>query len=298
MIYPKVEKIKQIKEEIRTALNFANVITPPNFPFVGYERQIRRTPDEQIPNFYYTLDSNDNIESITIIFDNKVHWYNIWYESNTTIPTVPKYKLIYQGSIDFNLSNTQTHWSSPCLEYLESQNEELIYSGSNPYSFEVQEVKFPKLKTFSFPKNFAPNGTFTLETFPLLESFNGNSFQSDTESTFSKIEMKFLKEFNGSLIPNNENIGLIDLPVCDYFVGNFGKAKKYNLPMLGTLSGGLFNSNTQLEEVKLGILTSMDFSQYFNQVNKQTFRLYVKNGSDASIVKRLTDSGLEVVYYG
>lgn len=298
MIYPKIEKVKEIKESIRQALNFANVLTPPLTPLNKYELQIRKVPDEQIPNFYYTLDSNNNVEKITIIFDSKVHFYNIWYEENTTKPTVPKYKLIFQGDYDLNLSHPQTHWSSGNLEYLEAQNEEFVYSGTIQHSFEVEEVRFPKLKTFSFPNNFAPNGKFTNETFPNIEYFSGNAFQYFVGGTSSDLEFPNLKEFNGSLIPNNTAIGDVNLPQCEYFVGSLAKAKRYYIPMLGAFSGPLFNGNTQLEEVRVGVLTSDDLATKFDRVNKQTFRLYVKNGSDPSIVQGLVNKGLVVNYYG
>ena len=83
-IFSKVEKIKTTKEEIRAALNQANVITPLLFPLSGYERQIRKVPDEQLPNFFYTLDDKANVERVEIIFDKDVKYYNIWPEKGSS----------------------------------------------------------------------------------------------------------------------------------------------------------------------------------------------------------------------
>lgn len=293
-IFNKVERIKTIKEELRAALNLANVITPTLFPFKGYEGQIRKVPDEEAPNFFYTLDDKGNVERITIIFDKGVHFYNIWIEKGSNVVVFPKYRLIYQGAIDLNLAKRLTSWGGDTLEYLEANNEELIYTGSNPYNLDVKEFKFPRLKVFSFGHEFGPSASFSVDCFPNIEDFNGRVCQNDT-STHLTIKLDKLKTFSGSISPNNINIDTVELPACTKFSGDFGKARAYNLPSLTSLEG-VFNNNDRLEQVKIGPLLSLN-GIGFNKVNKSIFKLYVKSGSDMSLVQQIQARGIEVVIY-
>ena len=293
-IFEKIEKIKTTKEEIRAALNQANIITPLLFPLSGYERQIRKVPDEQLPNFFYTLDDKANVERVEIIFDKDVKYYNIWPEKGSSTVVYPKYKLIYQGSLDLNLASNRTTWGGDTLEYLEANNEEFIYSGSNPYAFAVKGFKFPSLKVFSFGHEFGPSASFSVDCFPNIEDFNGRVCQNDT-STHLTIKLDKLKTFRGSISPNNINIDTVELPACTKFSGDFGKARAYNLPSLTSLEG-VFNNNDRLEQVKIGPLLSLN-GIGFNKVNKSIFKLYVKSGSDMSLVQQIQARGIEVVIY-
>lgn len=294
-IYNKIEKIKQTKENIRTALNNANVITPPLFPLEGYERQIRRVSDEQLPNFFYTLDDSGNVEKIEIIFDENVKYYNIWLEKGSNVEIYPKYKLIYQDSIDLNLAKNITSWNSEGLEYLEANNTELTYAGGNPYSFNVKSFKFPNLKIFSFPRNFAADAIFSSECFPNLEEFNGNVCQNDTEAK-TNINFPNLESFNGYLCPNAITEEVF-LNKCTEFVGNLGKGRIYHFENLSKIVNSFLNNNEILERVYMGVVSEMDVSTPFANVDKTTFVLYVKRGSDENIVNKLTNMGIQVMYY-
>lgn len=294
-IHDNIEKIKTIKEEIRAALNNANIITPPTFPFSGYERQIRRVSDEQLPNFFYTLDSNNNVEKIIIIFDENVHYYNIWLEKGSNVELYPKYRLIYQGSLDLNLAKNITSWNSEGLEYLEANNKEIIYTGSNPYDFNVKEFKFPELKIFSFARNFASSAIFFSECFPKIEEFSGNVCQNDTEAKASII-LPNLKTFNGYICPNaiTEEVFLNN---CTDFTGKLAKGRIYHFESLGKIVNNFLSDNNILERVYMGVVSESDVSTPFANVDKKTFILYVKRGSDENIINKLTDMGIQVMYY-
>lgn len=294
-IYSKIEKIKEIKEEMRAALNNANIITPPNFKFSGYERQIRRVSDEQLPNFFYTLDSDNNVEKITIIFDENVHYYNIWLEKGSNVAIYPRYKLIYRGSLNLNLAKKITNWSSEGLEYLEANNEEIIYTGSNPYDFNVKEFKFPEVKIFSFARNFASNAVFSSECFPKIEEFNGNVCQNDTKAKTSII-LPNLKTFNGYICPNaiTEEVFLNN---CTYFNGKLAKGRIYHLESLGSIKNNFLSDNEILERVHMGVVSESDVSTPFAKADKKTFILYVKRGSDENIINKLISEGIQVMYY-
>lgn len=295
-IFNKVENIKQTKENIRTALNNANVITSPLFSFAGYEKQIRRVSDEQLPNFFYTLDNSGNVEKIEIIFDENVKYYNIWLEKGSNVEIYPKYKLIYQGNLDLNLAKNITSWSSEGLEYLEANNTELIYTGGNPYSFNVKSFKFPKLKIFSFARNFAADATFTSECFPNLVEFNGNVCQNDTTHK-ANIILNDLKKFNGYLCPNAITEEVF-CNKCTEFTGTLAKGRIYHFENLSKIVNSFLNNNEILERVYMGVVSEMDVSTPFANVDKTTFVLYVKRGSDENIVNKLTNMGIQVMYYG
>lgn len=294
-IFNKVENIKQTKENIRTALNNANVITPPTFPLSGYERQIRRVSDEQLPNFFYTLDDSGNVEKIEIIFDENVKYYNIWLEKGSNVEIYPKYKLMYQGSIDLNLAKNITSWNSEGLEYLEANNENLVYSGSNPYNFNVKSFKFPNLKIFSFPRNFAADAIFSSECFPNLEEFNGNVCQNDTTPK-NNITLENLEKFNGYLCPNAITEEVF-CNKCTEFTGKLAKGRIYHFENLDSIKNNFLSDNEILERVYMGVVSESDVSTPFAAADKQTFILYVKYGSDENIINKLISEGIQVMYY-
>ena len=294
-IFSKVENIKTTKEELRAALNQANVITPLLFPFSGYERQIRKVPDEQLPNFFYTLDDKANVERVEIILDKDVKYYNIWPEKGSSTVVYPKYKLIYQGSIDLNLAANRTTWGGDTLEYLEANNEELIYSGTNPYAFAVKVFKFPKLKIFSFANNFAPDAVFGPECFPNLVEFNGNVCLNDATPK-ANITLNELEKFNGSLCPNAITEEVF-CNKCTEFRGTLAKGRIYHFENLGTISHGFLSNNNVVSKCYMGNISKIDTPSPFAGVNKETFTLYVKRGSNETLINQLTSAGIQVMYY-
>ena len=294
-IFSKVENIKTTKEELRAALNQANVITPPLFPLAGYERQIRKVPDEQLPNFFYTLDDKANVERVEIIFDKDVKYYNIWPEKGSSTVVYPKFKLIYKGSLDLNLAARLTTWGGDTLEYLEANNEELIYTGSNPYAFAAKVFKFPKLKVFSFGRNFAENAIFGPECFPHLVEFNGNVCQNDTTPK-TNIILNDLEKFNGSLCPNAITEEVF-CNKCTEFKGTLAKGRIYHFENLGTISHGFLANNNIVSKCYMGNISKIDTPSPFAGVNKETFTLYVKRGSNETLINQLTTAGIQVMYY-
>lgn len=294
-ILEKIEKIKTTKEEIRTALNLANVITPPLFPFKGYERQIRKVSDEQLPNFFYTLDDKANVERIEIIFDKDVKYYNIWPEKGSSSVVCPKYKLIYQGNLDLNLAARLTTWGGDTLEYLEANNEELIYTGSNPYAFAANVFKFPKLKVFSFARPFADNAVFGPECFPHLVEFNGDVCLNDTEPK-SSINLPDLEKFNGSLCPHAITEEIF-CNKCTEFTGTLAKGRIYHFENLGTVSHNFLGNNDIVSKCYMGKISKIDTPSPFAGVKKDTFTLYVKRGSNETLINQLVSAGIQVMYY-
>ena len=294
-IFSKVENIKTTKEELRAALNQANVITPLLFPLSGYERQIRKVPDEQLPNFFYTLDDKANVERVEIIFDKDVKYYNIWPEKGSSTVVYPKYKLIYQGSLDLNLSANRTTWGGDTLEYLEANNEEFIYTGSNPYAFAVKVFKFPKLKVFSFGRNFAENAVFVPECFPHLVEFNGNVCLNDTEPKTS-INLPDLEKFNGQLCPN-AIAEEVFCNKCIEFNGKLAKGRIYHFESLETVPHNFLGNNDIVIKCYMGNISKIDTPTPFAGVNKQIFTLYVKRGSNETLINQLTSAGIQVMYY-
>ena len=294
-IFSKVENIKTTKEELRAALNQANVITPLLFPFAGYERQIRKVPDEKLPNFFYTLDDKANVERVEIIFDKDVKYYNIWPEKGSSTVVYPKYKLIYQGSLDLNLAANRTTWGGDTLEYLEANNEEFIYTGSNPYAFAVKVFKFPKLNVFSFARNFAENAVFGPECFPHLVEFNGNVCLNDTTPK-ANITLNELEKFNGSLCPNAITEEVF-CNKCTEFNGKLAKGRIYHFENMGTVPHNFLGNNDIVIKCYMGNISKIDTPTPFAGVNKQIFTLYVKRGSNETLINQLTTAGIQVMYY-
>lgn len=292
MIMSKLQKIKQIKEDLRIALEKKG-ISVSNVNLYRYEERIRQLPIGGEPqNTWYITDDAGKITNIILVLPDNINFFDVYTGAN-----YPLYEIYYN-----NIFNPQ-----PNIDYtknvslLSIPNSTLtlpsLFMTLSPCRVIAKSLTTLNIGNF----NSFTNITIEDEDFKNLRYINAQNVQSSGQATImgnatlnTETPFPSLERIDGSAKVLNNYTGVLRLPNLLYLNGSIGYNSSEFYSNLSVMPEDFMRTNANLTFCRLGIVETAFSSYAFNACKEN---VVIEISSQSSQVAKDSLNALGVTYY-
>ena len=292
MIMSKLQKIKQIKEDLRVALEKKG-ISVGNVNFYRYEERVRQLSIGGEPqNTWYITDSEGKITNIILVLPDSINFFDVY-----TGAKYPLYEIYYN-----NIFNPQ-----PDIDYtknvslLSIPNSTLtlpsLFMTLSPCRVIAKSLTTLNIGNF----NSFTNITIEDEDFKNLRYINAQNVQSAGQATImsnatlnTETPFPSLERIDGSAKVLNNYTGILRLPNLLYLNGSIGYNSSKFYSNLSVMPADFMRTNANLTFCRLGIVETA-FNSYAFRDCKNNVVIEISSQSSQAAKDSLRSLG--VTYY-